>query len=324
MKNKNILITGGAGFIGSNIALYIQENYPDCKVTILDKFNDNSELINGNKKYLGSFKNLINFKGEVICGDICETNKIKKILERKFDIIFHLAAISDTRATNQNEIFKENINPFYDFIQIVKTHGSKLVYASSAAVYGSQNRSSFNIGEECPDNPYAFSKYAMDMMTCRVLQNFDDIDLVGLRYFNVYGEGEANKGHTASTIFQFTQQILKGNKPKLFEESDKIFRDFVYIKDVVKVSVEAGFSETKGIFNVGSGTSRSFFEVYDIIKKCLESDLEADFIPNPYKEGYQYFTKANILDTELKLNYKPRYSLEEGISDYLQNLKYFL
>jgi ADP-L-glycero-D-manno-heptose 6-epimerase len=323
MKAKKVLITGGSGFIGSNLAFHLQENFPNYNITIFDHFNDNSKFENGNNRFLGSYKNLLHFRGQLICGDICNENDLKLLESEKFDIIFHLAAISDTRATNQNFIFRNNISSFYNIIDIAQKSGARLVYASSAAVYGNKSKKQFNLGDEEPDNPYAFSKFSMDCIALNLMRETKNFNIIGLRYFNVYGYGEAEKGPTSSTIFQFTQQILKGKNPILFKGSDRIFRDFVFIKDVVQATVKSGFSDVNGIFNVGTGKSRSFFDVLSIVQNVLGTQVEINYIDNPYKVGYQYFTEANIEDTISEIDYCPLYTLEEGIADYLTDLNYF-
>ena len=319
--NKNILITGGAGFIGSNLAYHFQKVYPQCSITIFDIFNDGSKLFNGNHKYLGNYENLKKFEGEIICGDISNKSNLKDLFKRKFDIIFHLAAISDTRAQDQNLILKNNLNPFNFIVDQACKMGAKLVYASSAAVYGNLNNKTFKIGSENPDNPYAYSKYAMDCKTISLIKSPKKYKIVGLRYFNVYGDGEEFKYKTASTILQFANQILNGKNPKLFLGSDKIFRDFVYIDDVIQATVNAGILENSGVYNVGTGTARSFFDVVKIVKENLGSDLKIDYIKNPYEKGYQYFTQADIRKTKEDLNYFPKYNLEKGIKDYMLTIK---
>jgi ADP-L-glycero-D-manno-heptose 6-epimerase len=323
MNVKNILITGGGGFIGSNIAMYFQQNFPNYNVTIFDKFDNCTKFENGNKQFLGSYKNLLLFKGQIICGDICDQSDLTILLKTKWDVIFHLAAISDTRVSNQNLIYRNNINSFYGIIEIAQRSGARLVYASSAAVYGNKANRKLNFGDEKPDNPYAFSKYSMDCICRNFLKESNRNKIIGLRYFNVYGFGEAEKGSTASTIFQFTQQILSGKNPTLFNGSSAIFRDFVYIKDVVQATVNAGFLDVNGVYNVGSGNSRSFLDVLSIVQNVLGTEKEVNYIDNPFTEGYQYFTEANIDQTMLDLNYSPVYSLEQGVAEYLLDLSYF-
>ena len=129
-NNKTILITGGAGFIGSNIAFYLQENYPDSRVIIFDCFRNNEVLSNGNPSSYGHYKNLIGFKGDVICGNINIKNELSILDNYKFDYIFHQAAISDTRVYDQELVMKTNVNSFYDLLKIAKKDQSVMIYAS--------------------------------------------------------------------------------------------------------------------------------------------------------------------------------------------------
>jgi ADP-L-glycero-D-manno-heptose 6-epimerase len=321
MKNNlKILITGGAGFIGSRLALHLQKLDPYYDITVFDAFYDAVQLSNGNLKYLGTFKNLKDFRGRIVCGDICNLTDLQQIEGIKFDIIFHLAAISDTRVDNQNQIFRNNINSFYYFIDLSIKLNAKLVYASSAAVYGNSTQKSLNLGDENPDTPYAFSKFAMDNIAKLIIESNVNIQIIGLRYFNVYGFGEHNKGKTASTILQFANQIINGVSPTLFKGSERIFRDFVYIDDVIQGTIKAAFSDKSGIFNIGSGVARSFMEVLNIIQKKLGTDMTVNLIDNPYNSGYQFYTEADITNTTNNLNYNPLFSLEDGISNYMEIL----
>jgi ADP-L-glycero-D-manno-heptose 6-epimerase len=318
MKMK-ILITGGAGFIGSNLAMHLQEKYPEYEVVVFDIFNNSERLSNGNNKFLGSYKNLIGFKGQIICGDISSSNDLEKLKIFNFSYIFHFAAISDTRADNESLVLKNNLNSYYNIIDLAKSMNSKLIYASSAAVYG-DNTSNFKIGNENPNNIYAFSKHQMDQITIEELNN-NKIQIVGLRFFNVYGKNEEMKGKTSSTILQFARQIQAGKSPVLFESSEKIFRDFIYIDDVIQGVLKAAFSDAIGIYNIGSGVSRSFKDVVDIIQNELKSNLPISYIKNPYSEGYQFFTEADISKSMSCFNYDVKYSLELGIREYLKSIK---
>jgi len=315
-NKKTILITGGAGFIGSNLAFYFQENYPEAKVIIFDKFRNEETFSNGNLKSFGHFKNLLGFKGIVISGDITKKEDLEKLEEYNIDYIFHEAAISDTTVLDQKIMIDTNVNAFKDLLDLAVKKSASMIYASSAATYG--NSKIFKIGYEKPNNVYGFSKLMMDNLA---KEYYDKIRVVGLRYFNVYGEREYFKDKTASMVLQFGLQLLKGESAKLFEGSDKIKRDFIYVKDVVQANIKACESERNGVYNVGTGIARSFQDIVDILKKELDIQREDIYITNPYKKQYQFFTEADIEDTKRYLGYKPEFSLEDGIKAYLPEIK---
>ena len=161
----------------------------------------------------------------------------------------------------------------------------------------------------------------MDKLAFKFIKNNPNLNIVGLRYFNVYGPGEFHKNKTASTILQFGIQALKNNPPKLFENSEKIFRDFIYIKDVVSANILALSSKNSGVYNVGTGLSRSFQDVANIILKNLNSNVGCEYIKNPYSYNYQYHTEADISETTNNIGFKPNWNLESGIIDYLPEIK---
>jgi len=320
LKDKTILITGGAGFIGSNLSFYFQKNHPDAKVVIVDMFRSGETLSNGNLKSFGHFKNLLGFKGEIISGDINDKVLLKTLRENyKFDYIFHEAAISDTTALEQDLMIKTNVNAYKDLLDIAVAHQANMVYASSAATYGNAE-SPQRVGREAPNNVYGFSKLSMDYLSREYMKK-TDIKIVGLRYFNVYGAREYFKNSTASMVLQFGHQILAGKNPRLFEGSDKILRDFIYIEDIIQANVKAMQSKTSGIFNVGTGKARSFQDIVDILQKELGTSLKCEYIPNPFIGSYQFHTEANIETTKGVLGYKPAFEMEDGIKAYVSEIK---
>ena len=147
----------------------------------------------------------------------------------------------------------------------------------------------------------------------------DELHIVGLRYFNVYGEREFFKGKTASTILQFALQILQNKAPRLFSGSDKIYRDFVYIKDVVNANLKA-LEAKSGIYNVGTAKARSFQDIADILQKELKTSFKCEYFENPYKNSYQFHTEAKLDEA---FSYEPEFSLEDGIKAYLPFIKEF-
>lgn len=320
LKDKNILITGGAGFIGSNIVHYLNKYHGESKIFIFDKFRDNATFENGNLTSLGHFKNLLNFKGEVIVGDLANSNDLKKLDKYKFDYIFHEGAISDTTCKNQELIIKTNFESLDYFINKIKEIEGVLIYASSAATYGNSKAPNIVGSGESPENAYGFSKLLMDMKLREIIQNNEDenFKIISLRYFNVYGSREYFKGSTASMILQLALQALRNKKVKLFEFGEQI-RDFVYIKDVVQANIKAIEVNKSGIYNVGSGVARSFNDIVDILKLHI-GDFEVEYIKNPYS-FYQNHTQADISQTIKDLFYEPRYTLESGIKDYIDEIK---
>ena len=306
-SGKQVLITGGAGFIGSNLAHYFEKQ--GAEVVVFDRFQDTERLDNGNKASFGHYKNLLGFKGEVVAGDINDREALLELGE--FDYIFHQAAISDTTVGDQKRVIETNVNTFKTLLQMAQKSGAPLVYASSGAVYG-KLPAPHRVGTEAPANVYGYSKLAMDHIAMRWAKK-SDFPIVGLRYFNVYGPREYFKEKTASMVLQFGLQLLKGEPAKLFEGSDKIKRDFIYVDDVVQANVLAATKGASGIFNVGTGKARSFQDIVDILKAQLGIEREDAYIPNPYVKQYQFFTEADIEPTRKVLGYEPRYSLEEGI-----------
>ena len=311
-----IAITGGAGFIGSNLAKYFMDKH---EVLVVDSFRSNKTFSNGNLRSFGHFKNLLGFNGEIYCGDICKDSTMQKIRSFKPDVIFHEAAISDTTVSEQDELLEVNLNSFYDLLEISRDTGAKLIYASSAATYGNANAPQKVWECENPNNVYGFSKLMMDKMALKFDKEFGT-KTIGLRYFNVYGKGEFFKNKTASMVLGFGLQILKGNAPKLFVGSDKIFRDFIYVKDIINANELAMNSDAKGVFNVGTGIARSFQDIADILQKELGTSYGNEYIPNPFSSQYQFFTQADIEPTKTALGYEPKWSLEDGIKDYLPEI----
>ena len=317
-NGKTILITGGAGFIGANLAFWFQENFPEAKVVVFDLFRTGETFSNGNLRSFGHYKNLKGFRGEIIAGDITRKEDLARLEEFSFDYIFHEAAISDTTVSDQKIMIDTNLNAFRDLLKMAERMGAAMIYASSGATYGNAPAPQ-TVGREDPANIYGFSKLAMDHLADEWMKR-SDLPIVGLRYFNVYGPREFFKNKTASMVLQFGHQILSGRRPRLFEGSDRILRDFVYIDDVVQANVKACDPKRSGVYNVGTGKARSFQDIVDILQKELGTSLPCEYIPNPYVGQYQFFTQADIEPTREYLGYEPEVTLEEGIRRYLPEI----
>ena len=262
---------------------------------------------------------MIGFKGHIICGNINNRTDLALLSDYNLDFIFHQAAISDTRVYDQKIIMKTNVNSFYDLLAIAQKNKAVMVYASSAATYGNQP-SPQTVGKESPENPYGYSKYVMDQIANSYSRENPDLTIVGLRYFNAYGPGEYFKNKTSSIVIQLGHQILSGRMPRLFEGSDCIFRDFIYIDDILQANIKACSPKENATYNVGTGISRSFQDIADILQKELAVDLGTEYFKNPY-EGYQMHTQANITSSQENLLFEPTISLEQGIKLYISEIK---
>ncbi len=303
-----ILVTGGAGFIGSNVALALQERYPDAKVYVLDNFSS------------GHFKNLIGFKGEVITGDIRD-RELWDFLRRRFafDVIFHKAAVTDTTVSDQRLMMETNADSMRYLLDCAIDWGAKVIYASSAGVYGNTEPPMREDRGLEPENVYGFSKLIMDRIAQDYMERYPELKIVGFRYFNVYGPRESFKGKTASMIYQLAVKMMHGQRPRIFKWGDQR-RDFVYIKDVVKANLLALEKDVSGIFNIATGEARSFNEIIEVLNRELGTNLETEYFDCPY-DFYQEFTQADITKARRELGYEPQYTLEEGIRDYLSYLR---
>lgn len=312
-SGKKVLITGGAGFVGSNLALCLDEKKLGCDVTVFDIFQSNDKFPNGHYKALGHYKNLIKFKGKIISGDILNTADLAILSKTKWDFIFHQAAISDTTIADQNLVLKTNTSTLDFFVDLSVKCDAHLVYASSAATYGNTpSPNTVGIGEE-PENIYGFSKLMMDRTLESKLKMNPSLKITGLRYFNIYGPGEFYKGNTSSMILKLGTQILAGGPIQLFKFGEQK-RDFIYIDDVINANLNA-IQKESGIYNIGTGISRTFNECVNILFEVLQKRVDIEYIENPYN-FYQNDTCADIQTAKQYLNFDPIYSLEDGIAAY--------
>jgi len=297
-----VLVTGGCGFIGSNIASSLLER--GAKVFILDNF------------YSADFKNIIDLNCEVIVADIRDKDIFKKL--PRLDAIIHQAAITDTTLKDEKLMMEVNYIGFKNVLEYCLKKKIKLIYASSAGVYGKIKFPAKETQKPNPLNIYAYSKYLCDREVLKLTRK-SSIPIVGLRYFNVYGKGEKHKKKASSMIYQIYLQVKEGRSPRLFKYGEQR-RDFVYIKDVVEATIKALSLKKVIILNVGRGEARSFNEIVNIFNQYLKKNLKPDYIDNPYSEVYQDYTCADLALIKKTLKFNPRYSLEEGIRDYLQYL----
>ncbi|NNM85364.1 MAG: ADP-glyceromanno-heptose 6-epimerase [Phycisphaerales bacterium] len=294
---KRILVTGGAGFIGSNLALALQRQ--GHEVMVLDNFSS------------GDFRNLRAFRGDVVTGD-CFAQPAGK-----FQVIFHQASITDTTVTDQHKMMTNNVEAFRQVLGWAAEWKARVVWASSAAVYGNLPAPSSVDGETKPLNVYGYSKLAMEHLA-KSWAKATNLPIVGLRYFNVFGPGEAHKGKFASMIYQLAQQMKAGKRPRIFRQGEQR-RDFVWIGDVIAANMAAMAYDGKGlVFNVGSGRSETFNTVVKVLNEVLGTDLPPEYIDNPY-DFFQNHTEASIGPTTSELGYRPQASLLDAVKEYKQS-----
>ncbi len=312
-----IVVTGAAGFIGSCLVSYLnQEGYPD--IVVVDDFSKTEKA-----------QNLV---GKTIAAKVSRNdfNAWFKDFASEIDFVFHIGARTDTTEFNK-AIFDELNERFSQ--EVWKTcveHQIPLVYASSAATYGLGEfgyKDDHAIIEKLqPLNPYGDSKNNFDKWVLK--QTAFPPFWAGLKFFNVYGPNEYHKGRMASVIFHAFHQIMKTGEMKLFRSHNPNYsdggqlRDFVYVKDVI--SVCKFLMENKpqsGIYNLGSGKARTFLDLAKNTFKALNKEEHISFIDTPadIRDKYQYFTEADMSKLIAQGYNKPFYTLEEGVADYVEN-----
>ncbi len=305
-----IVVTGGAGFIGSNIVRGLnKDGIKD--ILIVDNLKNSKKHLNLNTLEFYDFLDKEDF--------IENLDKLGKI-----DLIFHQGACSNTLETDGRYMMKNNYEYSKMLLHYALDKNIRFIYASSASVYGlSKNGFSEERKNEFPLNIYAFSKFLFDQYVRRVALNNNSTQVVGLRYFNVYGPNEHHKGKMASVIYHFHNQIQDDGTIKLFEGSDKFKRDFVYIGCVVKVNLFfLNNPNISGIFNVGTGKAESFLKVAQIMQS-LYPNVRIEFVkfPEELKGKYQTFTQADLSKLR-SVGYKDKFTpIEIGIKKYVEILK---
>jgi len=298
-----LVITGGAGFIGSNLTLALQEKFPDARLTVIDDFRS------------GDFKNLPGYRGDFIAQDLAKLDWQEQFGDEEFDAIFHLASITDTALHDQFVQVHDNVESFRRILRFARPTKTRIIYASSAATYGPAKEASVESNGAAPANIYAFSKAIIDNIASREAKENPDWIIIGLRYFNVYGPREAHKGVPASMVYHLAQQMRAGQRPRIFKHGEQK-RDFVYVKDAVAATIRALEARESGIYNLGSGQARSFNELIDVLNNCLGTKFRPDYIDNPHAH-YQNFTEADLSRVRSALGYEPHYRLEDGVRDYM-------
>ena len=310
------IVTGGAGFIGSNLVKALLERGHD-DIVVVDDLEDGRKFVNISSLPIADY--------------IDKDDFLERLIEdtafaRDVEAIFHQGACSATTEWDGHYMMKNN----YEYSQVLLHHcleqATPYIYASSAAVYGGAEKFIENPAFENPLNVYGYSKLQFDRYVRR-LASQPSSQVVGLRYFNVYGPREQHKGSMASTAFHFSNQVRESGEARLFEGSGgygdgEQRRDFVYVEDVCDVNLWfLDHPDVSGIYNCGTGRAQTFNDVANAVI-AYHGKGQIRYIPFPdhLKGAYQSFTQADL--TQLRacgcdVEFRP---VEEGVPAYLEQL----
>jgi ADP-L-glycero-D-manno-heptose 6-epimerase len=294
-----VLITGGSGFVGRNLTQRLVKEGHEITITS----TGSEPVVPGVKKVL--YMGLNGIDWTKVCNQ---------------DIVFHLMANNDTLCKDYEEMFRANVSGPVDLFNFALKHGcKKFVYASSTAVYGSEQAP--YIEEKTPINPiniYGQSKAVFDEFAISFAKE-NDVNVIGLRYCNIYGPGEDQKGRRMSVIGQILRNMLANKRPVLFKNGEQK-RDWIYVDDIVEANILSMQKNISGVFNIGSGESHSFNEIIEVINKLLKSNIQPEYIECPFLDNYQSYTECDITKAKRELGFDPKFSFLSGIETYYRNL----
>ena len=324
LKNQQILVTGGAGFIGSNLCETLLEN--NIKVVCLDNFST------GKKENISSFLNHTNFK--LIEGDIRNLEDCKKACANT-DYILHQAALGSVPRSIEDPITTNNVNISGFLNMLVTARDAKIkrfVYAASSSTYGDHEalpKEEDIIGK--PLSPYAITKYVNELYA-DIFHKTYQLDTIGLRYFNVFGKKQDPNGAYAAVIPKFIQQLINLESPVINGDGN-YSRDFTYIDNIIQINIKALTTNNENslntVYNAAFGEQTTLLELFDLLKMNLSSfdnnikNVELKF--RDFRAGDIPHSLASIDKAKKLLNYEPKYNiasgLNEAISWYWKHLK---
>ncbi|KGT95437.1 ADP-L-glycero-D-manno-heptose-6-epimerase [Erwinia typographi] len=302
-----IIVTGGAGFIGSNIIKALN-NQGHTDILVVDNLKDGTKFANlvdlNIADYMDKEDFLISILADEDFGDV--------------EAIFHEGACSSTTEWDGKYMMENNYQYSKELLHYCLEHEIPFLYASSAATYGGRNDNFIEERQyEEPLNVYGYSKMLFDHYVRQILPEAGS-QVCGFRYFNVYGPREGHKGSMASVAFHLNTQLNNGENPKLFEGSDGFKRDFIYVEDVAAVNLWFFENNVSGIFNCGTGRAESFQEVADAALNYHQKG-EIEYIPFPekLKGRYQAYTLADQTKLRAAGYDKPFKTVAEGVAEYM-------
>jgi UDP-glucose 4-epimerase len=299
VKLGNVLVTGGAGFIGSNL---IKELVGDNKIFILDNLNT------GNVLNIDPFMDKVQLQ-------VLDTEDIFQV-DFAPHVIFHLGMYSSTPMYKENRnLVRKVVDGTLQVLEFAKRHNSRVVLASSSSIYN---------GHEIPQREdmvplvtdfYTEARLSAERLTELYTKMFG-LRTIGLRFFSVYGPGERSKGRYANLVSQFMWDLEEGRNPVIYGDG-KQTRDFIYVKDVVNALMLAARSEKDGIYNVGTGISYSVNEMLEKLMQAMGKHAEPVHMETPVS-NYVMHTQADMTKAEKELGFKAKYTLDEGIREVIR------
>jgi len=308
-----IIVTGGAGFIGSNIVKALNET-GRSDILVVDDLTDGVK-----------FRNLVDCEvaDYLDKDDFLERVRLRRVGGERIEAVFHEGACSSTTEWDGRYMMRNNYEYSRELLHFCLDQGAAFLYASSASVYGAGRVFRESREYESPLNVYGYSKFQFDQYVRRVLPRAKS-QIVGFRYFNVYGPRESHKGSMASVAWHFNEQLKQGETVRLFEGTDGYAdgeqrRDFVYVGDAVEVNLWFWrHPQRSGIFNVGTGRSQTFNDVARaVIAWHGRGRIEYIPFPDHLRGRYQSFTEADIRALRAAGYDRPFLSVEEGVARYL-------
>lgn len=311
-----IIVTGGAGFIGSNLIRSLnRQGYKD--ILVVDNLKRGEKFVNLVDCEIADYQDRSTFLKQL---------QSREYFAASIRAVFHQGACSSTTEWDGRYMMENNYEYSKQILQYCLARKIPFLYASSAAVYGGNTTFKEALEYENPLNVYGYSKFLFDQYVRRLL-NTATSQIVGFRYFNVYGAREQHKGSMSSVAYHFNNQLKETGELKLFEGSDGYAngeqqRDFVYVEDVADVNIWCMENpQVSGIFNVGTGRSQSFNDVANAVVDWHQKG-KINYIPFPehLKGHYQSFTQADISALRAVGYEKEFKTVEEGVKCYLDIL----
>lgn len=306
---KRILVTGGAGFIGSNFCNINKNKYD---ISALDNL------------FLGDLRNLdpeIRF----IKGDACLERDLEKV--GPVDIVLHLAGTSSAPMFMGDGFISGYVNSVQSFVTTLewarKNGAQKFLYASTSSLYANNPVPLVETQQVIPPNHYAVTKELYENCGRAYYKVYPEMEIIGFRFMSVYGPNEEAKGKYANIISQFAWDMARDLPPVIFGDGTQ-FRDFTNVRDVVSgitLAIDTGKKLGADIFNIGTGCSTSLNEIVAALQKAFKKNIQPKYIENPVKEGYVHGQHADITKIREMLGYEPKVKLEDGIEEQVHSLR---